>query len=725
MNSPRTIDEALAPGDDPAWILIGQGDDPLRESNRESRFAISNGFLGVRGARSINRLPRAGVAPNSYVAGLFDTMGTVGSVQGLIPFADWLAMRILVNGKLLTRDVSSTSLGAFTLQMWRGVMLTDWRGPVDGRDIGVRVRALRMVSLSERALGLQLIQLETGEQAVDIDLEASVEPANLGLVGERLEQGSGVWRTEHTERSVALAACATLSIGGRDVAPTETGPLSWRWRWTSKPSDVAWISRLIAVKRSDVKTNDQRPAARIALDGARRLGWSGVLAAHEHAWAGRWACSGVEVQGDPVAQRDLRFALYHLNGAANPADDHVSIAARALTGDDYRGHVFWDTEIFLIPFFTSTWHAAARALLMYRFHTLPSARAKAARLGWRGALYAWESTDTGDEMTPDQVIGPDRKVVDVLSGRQEHHISADVAYAVWQYWLTTADEGFLISAGAEILLETGRFWATRAQVETDGRSHIRSVIGPDEYHETIDDNAYTNVMARWNIRRALEVAALMTERLSADLGVTESEMDQWRHVADTMVDGFDPDTGLFEQFTGYFALEDIDLSLYSGRSVPLDVVLGRERIRRTQVVKQADVVALLALLPEEFPPGAAAVNFRYYEPRCGHGSSLSRPMHGVVAARLGDRRGRLVRHPCGCDRRGAHRRSRRPLADCRVWIRGLIAAGGRYFARPTTTGKLDQPQLQLPVARSQCQNPHRADQKDCTNLSCSGLPNDD
>ena len=197
------------------------------------------------------------------------------------------------------------------------------------------------------------------------------------------------------------------------------------------------------MKRSDVKTNDQRPAARIALDGARRLGWSGVLAAHEHAWAGRWACSGVEVQGDPVAQRDLRFALYHLNGAANPADDHVSIAARALTGDDYRGHVFWDTEIFLIPFFTSTWHAAARALLMYRFHTLPSARAKAARLGWRGALYAWESTDTGDEMTPDRVIGPDRKVVDVLSGRQEHHISADVAYAVWQYWLTTADEGFL------------------------------------------------------------------------------------------------------------------------------------------------------------------------------------------------------------------------------------------------------------------------------------------
>jgi len=638
----RTMGEALAPGDDPAWILSEQGDDPLRESNRESRFAISNGFLGVRGARSINRLPRAGVPPHTYVAGLFDTLETEGAVPGLIPVADWLTLRLLVNGKLLARDPTRASSRPLTLQMRRGVMLADWHGPVDRATTGMRLRALRLVSLSERALGLQLIQLEMGDQTVDIVLEASVEPANLGLVGERLEQDMGVWRTEHTERSVALAAVATLSIDGRDVEPTEVGPLKWSWRWTSGEGEVACLSRLIAVMRSNVKADDPGPAARAELDGARRLGWSGVLAAHEEAWAGRWACSGVEVQGDPTAQRALRFALYHLNGAANPADDHVSIGARALTGDDYRGHVFWDTEIFLLPFYAFTWPEAARALLMYRFHTLPGARAKAARMGWRGALYAWESTDTGDEMTPEHVIGPDRKVVDVLCGREEQHISADVAYAVWQYWLASGDEGFLVAAGAEILLETGRFWASRAQIEADGRGHIRGVIGPDEYHETIDDNAFTNVMARWNIRRALDVAALLAERwpeewarLSADLGLPDSELDQWRNAADTMADGLDPEPGLFEQFAGYFALEDIDLATYAGRSVPLDVVLGRERTRRTQVVKQADVVALLALLPEEFPPGAAAANFRYYEPRCGHGSSLSPAMHGLVAARLG------------------------------------------------------------------------------------------
>ena len=196
--------------------------------------------------------------------------------------------------------------------------------------------------------------------------------------------------------------------------------------------------------------------------------------------------------------------------------------------------MFWDTEIYLLPFYTLTWPEAARALLMYRFHTLDGARAKAAGMGWRGALYAWESADTGAEATPEQVIGPDRQVVDVLCGKQEQHISADVAYAVWQYWQATGDDEFLLDAGAEILLETGRFWSSRAQQEADGHCHIRGVIGPDEYHEHIDDNAFTNVMARWNIRRALDVAALLRERwperwasLASRLGVDDAEMQQW------------------------------------------------------------------------------------------------------------------------------------------------------------------------------------------------------
>jgi len=200
----------------------------------------------------------------------------------------------------------------------------------------------------------------------------------------------------------------------------------------------------------------------------------------------------------------------------------------------------------------------------------------------------------------------------------------------------------LLDAGAEIILETGRFWSSRAQLEADGYRHIRGVIGPDEYHEHIDDNAFTNVMARWNIRRALDVAALLRERwperwarLSSRLRLDDTELKHWLEVAETIATGFDLRTGLFEQFAGFFALEEINLADYAGRSVPMDVVLGRERTQRSQVIKQADVVALLGLLPEEFARETGAENYRYYEPRCGHGSSLSRAMHALVAARLG------------------------------------------------------------------------------------------
>lgn len=172
--------------------------------------------------------------------------------------------------------------------------------------------------------------------------------------------------------------------------------------------------------------------------------------------------------------------------------------------------------------------------------------------------------------------------------------------------------------------------------------HIRGIIGPNEYHETVDDNAFTNVMARWNIHRATDIATLIHARwpacwvtLSRRLEIDDDEIKRWRDVSDAMATGLDVTTGLFEQFEGFFGLEPINLSTYEGRTVPMDVVLGRSRTARSQVVKQADVVALVALLPDEFAGESGSVNFRYYESRCAHGSSLSRAMQGLAAARLG------------------------------------------------------------------------------------------
>jgi trehalose/maltose hydrolase-like predicted phosphorylase len=297
----------------------------------------------------------------------------------------------------------------------------------------------------------------------------------------------------------------------------------------------------------------------------------------------------------------------------------------------------------MLPFFILTYPEAARALVMYRYHTLAAARAKAARLGYRGALYAWESADSGEEATPPFVVAPDGEIIRILTGEQEQHISGDVAFGVWNYWPATGDDRFLVEAGAEILIETARFWATRAEREEDGRYHIHGVIGPDEYHETVDDNAYTNGLAQWNLEVAAEIASLLAERwpgqwqaLSRRLGLGSDESRRWQQIAHDFYTGFDEKTGLFEQFRGYFTLDDIDLAAFVPRTAPMDVLLGRERIQRSKIIKQADVVMLVYLLWDRMPPAVRQANFEYYEPRCGHGSSLSPAIHALVAARLGD-----------------------------------------------------------------------------------------
>lgn len=635
------MESLLEPTSDATWVLAARGYDPVREGIYEARFAISNGFLGVRGGRAVSRGSGWGEPLRTYIAGLFDMPAPEHPVPALVTAAGWLQVRVIPTDGPLVHHPAEVISHRTTLDMRRGVLLTE--AQFTGHpSVAVSARTLRLVSLCERAVGLHVVELRVEEGGGGVTVEASFEGPGLGLVSERVQRDLGIWRTKYSGKRLAMAAVSLLQIDGSEIAPTRPGPFAWSWHWNARPGQIVHLVRLIAAARSDKPDTSPGQVAWAKLEAARRLGWRKVVQGHEAAWSQRWRRSDIEIGGDPAAEQALRFAVYHLNSAVNPTDDHVSIGARGLTGEQYLGHVFWDTEIYLLPFYTLTWPEAARALLMYRFWTIDGARAKAATMGWRGAMYAWESADTGAETTPDQIVTRDGRIVDVLCGKQEQHITADVAYAVWQYWEAARDEEFLLVAGAEILLETGRFWSSRAQPEADGYCHIRGVIGPDEYHETIDDNAFTNVMARWNIRRALDIAALLRKRwpdrwtsLSSRLGLVDAELAQWRAVAETIAIGWDRQTGLFEQFAGYFGLEEIDLMAYAGRSVPMDVVLGRERMQRSQVIKQADVVALLGLLPEEFPGDSAAANFRYYEPRCGHGSSLSGAMHGLVAARLG------------------------------------------------------------------------------------------
>ena len=607
----------LARTDDPGWILVEEGFTPEREHELESLFAIGNGYAGSRGSLAEGS---ALSTPATFVAGVFDS--EAGSVPSLASTADWTRLSGTIEGQPLRLDRDHNLEHRRTLDMRQGVLWREWRHQDRAGRI-TQLRALRLASLADRHLLVQCVEIIPENYSGWVSIDATLS--------------GPVVRVTSSGTTVAMAMARRIT----DSAGPSPEIIDGRQSLELQQGETYRLDRVVALHTSR-DTNEPRETAGAHV--ARAIeDVAGVIGAHRDAWLARWRVCDLRIDGDPKSQRALRFAIYHLLSAANPEDDRVSIGARGLSGSAYKGHVFWDTDVFMLPFFIFTYPEAARALVMYRYHTLSGARAKAARLGYRGAFYAWESADSGEDVTPPFGIAPNGEVTRILTGEQEQHISADVAFAVWNYWRATGDDHFLLQAGAEILIETARFWTSRAEREEDRRYHIRGVIGPDEYHESVDDNAYTNGLAQWNLEVAAEIANLISERwpepwqtLSRRLGIESDEPRRWHDMARDFYTGFDERTGLFEQFRGYFGLEDIDLNAYVPRNAPMDVLLGRERIQRSKIIKQPDVVMLICLLWDRMPPEVRKVNFEYYEPRCGHGSSLSPAIHALVAARLGD-----------------------------------------------------------------------------------------
>jgi beta-phosphoglucomutase family hydrolase len=607
-----------APTEDAAWLVVEDGFTLAREHEIESIFAISNGHLGSRAS-----LAEGGPmsSPATFAAGLFDTHPGPTTSLALLP--DWSHLAPIIEGAPMKLGSGERLWHRRTLDLRQGLVWRDWRQE-DPAGRVTRFQECRLACAYDRRLLLQSIAVTAENYAGAIGFET------------RLEGAAEV----HTSGGGLAVVSAAALVGGTPELQAQAVPLS-ELTLQAQLDTTYRIDRFAAVGAS---SQDASPGAvaEAHVAAAQALGMSELIARHRDVWSARWDASDIRVDGDRAAQRALRFAAYHLLSAADPSDGHVSIGARAMTGAVYSGHVFWDTEIYMLPFFALTWPEAARALLMYRHHTLPAARAKALHYGARGAFYAWESADTGEDVTPASVIGPGGAVIQIRLAAQEQHISADVAYGVWSYWRATGDDVFLLEAGAEIIVETARFWASRAEVGSDGKRHIRGVVGPDEYHEHVDDDAYTNGMARWNLRTAVAVVQDMATRwpepwaeLRAQLKLQDAEPDEWAAIARDMYTGLDPKSGLIEQFQGYFALKDLPLSSLVSRSVPVDVLLGLDRVMRTPIIKQPDVLMLIYLFWDEFAPEVREANFRYYEARCAQGSSLSPCIHALLAARLG------------------------------------------------------------------------------------------
>jgi kojibiose phosphorylase len=417
------------------------------------------------------------------------------------------------------------------------------------------------------------------------------------------------------------------------------------FRMEAVAGETVGMEKHVAVFTSrDVKATEVvESAVRCAQESSP---WEAALEANKHAWGEEWTRSDVIIEGDEEAQISIRFNLFQMLIAAPRHDDRVNIGAKTLSGFGYRGHAFWDTEIFMLPLFIYTAPHIARNLLNYRYRNLPGARRKAAANGFEGAQFPWESADTGDEVTPTWVphFADPTKLVRIWTGDIEIHISADIAHAAYQYWQATGDDEWFIDKGMELILDTAKFWASRAEWNAEtNRYEYNDVIGPDEYHEHVDNNAYTNRMAQWNLQTALELLEWLTQRtpekaneLIQRLDLGEQRLETWRDVIAKIYLPIDP-SGLIEQFEGYYQRKAVDLAGLEPRTRSAQEIFGIEGCNETQVLKQPDVLMLQYLLREHYSDESVRVNYDYYEPRTDHtyGSSLGPSIMTIMACEVG------------------------------------------------------------------------------------------
>ncbi|MGZ4418555.1 MAG: glycosyl hydrolase family 65 protein, partial [Gaiellaceae bacterium] len=454
-----------------------------------------------------------------------------------------------------------------------------------------------------------------------------VSPTRAGRpkVTRRLDLATGLLHEEGPLTSLRFSSLARPATVALRVHANPASAVARRACRAHEPVAMALRDRRRGpvLERLGAYDPDER-AAHAALVSAEEVGFEGLLREHRERWASRWQEADVVVEGDPGLQRGIRLALFHL--IASVADGgEAAVGARGLTGPAYRGHVFWDSDVFVLPFLAATHPEAARAMLEYRVRRLPAARELARSQGRQGARFAWESARDGRDVTPEAARLATGRLVAIRTGELEEHITGDVAWAAAHYVDWTGDQKFAAGPGRELFVETARYWASRVRFDREGRGHIYGVIGPDEYHEPVDDNAFTNVLARWNLRYAAGLD-----------GVDEDERFTWLKIAEMLVDGHDRASGLYEQFAGFFELEPLVIEeIAPRRPIAADLLLGAERTQNAQVLKQADVLMLHHLLPDEVAPGSLVPNLDFYEPRTAHGSSLSPAVNASVLARAG------------------------------------------------------------------------------------------
>jgi alpha,alpha-trehalose phosphorylase len=660
--------EHLFPADE--WRIVETRWAPRFAARAETALALSNGYLGVRGTPDEGR-PVA--APGVFVNGFHETWpiihaeeayGLARIGQTIVNVPDASIIELYVDDEPLFIPTARTPEYARILDMRNGVLTRElsWATP-SGKH--ARVRSTRLVSFEHRHVMAVSYEVTMDRRAPVVLRSRVVNRANAGRqiaepgdendprlarrIGRRVlepqvvaAEGDRVvlgYRTVQSGMTLGVAVDHEIDVPSNHHVSVRADADSSEFvvAVDAEPDIPIRVVKYATYQSSrSVEVSELVERCRRTLDRVTSEGFASLLAAQRDCLGRFWDRADVTIEDTvrhPVRmQQALRWNVFQLAQATWRAEG-TGVPAKGLTGDAYDGHYFWDTETWVLPFLAYTQPRIARNLLRFRHSMLDKARRRAHELGLRGALFPWR-TIAGDEASGYH-----------LAGTAQFHLNADIAYAIRRYVDVRGDTGFLLETGAEILVDTARMWTDLGFFGDDGQFHLHGVTGPDEYSAMVDDNAYTNLMARLNLRYAAETVRRLRNEypmqfagIAEELSLDPSEPDDWDRAAQHMCVPHDPVRAITAQDATFLTHERWDLSGEPAERFPLLLHHHPLSMYRRQVLKQADVVMAMFLLGNEFSVEQKRRNFDYYDPITTGDSSLSASIQSIVASEIGNER---------------------------------------------------------------------------------------
>ena len=632
----------------------------------EAIFALGNGYIGLRSANEERYLNEK---RDLFISGTFNKANK-NEVTELPNVADVTEIEIFINGKHLMLNASNNKeyvkyLNLKTGELNRTFVYLDEEGNkyslkfnrfVAQDRLHVIVNRVEITPLSKTAnirfiSGINGQVTNTGSQHFNEGEKRVYEYKYIQMLQE----------TSESCITFIQNSAHNIYINGDKIEEKPELSIDRRKVTISNNYDLTQGQTLVIEKFSNIYTTRDTTSENLTIEQIRdasldeikeisNMSYEILFNSNKEVWSSYWNDQNIVIEGNDYDQLAIRFAQYHLKVMTPSHDNRCGIAAKGLSGEGYKGHSFWDTEIFILPFYTYSKPEIARKLLEYRYLSIGGARKKAKDNGYEGAMYPWESAWLEDgEVTPvwgavDIVTGKSTKI---WSGFIEQHITSDITFAIWQYYMVTNDEDFMEKYGYEIMFDTAIFWASRLERdEIKQRYHINEVIGPDEYKEHVDNDAFTNWLAYWTIETAINYYNKLKESDSEVIRKLESKlslqnaMENWTTKLPKIYlpEPRDLDNVIPQNDT-FLSLEDIDLTKYKNQehigSMFKDYNL--DQVNKIQVVKQADVVMLLYLLEHKFSKEVKKANYDYYEKRTLHDSSLSLSTHSILASDIDEK----------------------------------------------------------------------------------------